>query len=160
MLPVGTTDAWAWDWFWGLLLVTVSLVAHAFGLGLIRVLLARCFDSTLPRARRGAHFSLLFPVVIGFTALLLATLHGIEASLWAAAYVWLDAVPDFARAMYFSLQMITTLGADVINVDARWRLMGPLEAICGMLVFGLSTAFLLAVFQRAWPFSTSTERKD
>jgi hypothetical protein len=51
--------------------------------------------------------------------------------------------------VFFSLQMITTLGADVVFVDTRWKLMGPLEAMSGMLLFGLSTAFLLAVLQRA-----------
>lgn len=55
--------------------------------------------------------------------------------------------------MFFSLQMITTLGADVVFIDTRWKLMGPLEAMSGMLLFGLSTAFLLAVLQRAWPFA-------
>jgi hypothetical protein len=30
--------------------------------------------------------------------------------------------------------------------------MGPLEAIGGMSLFGLSTAFLFAVMLRAWPF--------
>jgi Ion channel len=85
--------------------------------------------------------------------LLLAILHGLEASLWAAAYVWLGASPDFTHAVFFSLQMITTLGADVVFIDTRWKLMGPLEAMSGMLLFGLSTAFLLAVLQRAWPFA-------
>ena len=48
--------------------------------------------------------------------------------------------------------MVTTLGADVVLLEDRWKLMGPLEAISGMLLFGLSTAFLLAVMQRVWPF--------
>jgi hypothetical protein len=47
-----------------------------------------------------------FPAVIGITALLLAVLHGLEASLSAVAYVWLGAAPDFTNAVFFSLQMI------------------------------------------------------
>jgi hypothetical protein len=89
--------------------------------------------------------------VIGITALLLAVLHGLEASLWAVSYVWLGASPDFTNAVFFSLQMITTLGADIVSIEVRWKLMGPLEAMSGMLLFGLSTAFLPAVLQRAWP---------
>ena len=37
--------------------------------------------------------------------------------------------------------------------------MGPLEAVSGMLLFGLSTAFLLIVLQRVWPFAVSAEHK-
>jgi hypothetical protein len=55
------------------------------------------------------------------------------------------------NAVFFSLQMITTLGADIVSIEVRWKLMGPLEAMSGMLLFGLSTAFLLAVLQRTWP---------
>ncbi len=98
-------------------------------------------------------------MVIGITSLLLTVLHALEASLWAVAYVVLGASPDFTHAVYFSLQMITTLGADVVSIEPRWRLMGPLEAICGLMVFGLSTAFLLVVLQRVWPFEVPTEPK-
>jgi hypothetical protein len=48
--------------------------------------------------------------------------------------------------------MVTTLGSSVVELGDRWKLMGPLEAIGGMLVFGLSTAFLFAVMLRVWPF--------
>jgi len=159
MLPAGTTGAWLGDWVWGLLLVAVSLAAHASGLGLIGAFLAKCFGRLFQSSERGRKLLFVFPIVIGATSLLLAVLHGLEASLWAIAYVWLGASPDFTRAVYYSLQMITTLGADVVSIEARWRLMGPLEAISGMLLFGLSTAFLLAVLQRVWPFALSTEPK-
>ena len=153
MLPTGATGFWVGDWLWGLLLVTVSLVVHASGLALIGVSLAKSFGWLTEPTRPRREPFLLFPAVIGVTALLLAILHGLEASLWAAAYVWLGASPDFTHAVFFSLQMITTLGADVVFIDTRWKLMGPLEAMSGMLLFGLSTAFLLAVLQRAWPFA-------
>jgi hypothetical protein len=155
MLPAGATGFWIGDWIWGLLLVTVSLVVHASGLGLIGASLARSFGWMTEPSRRSRKSLLLFPAVIGITALLLAVLHGLEASLWAVGYVWLGASPDFTDAVFFSLQMITTLGADIVFIDTRWKLMGPLEAMSGMLLFGLSTAFLLAVFQRVWPFSSN-----
>jgi hypothetical protein len=159
-LPAGTFGAWFGDWVWGLLLVTVSLAVHASGLGLIGVMLAKYFGPLLRPARHGHTLHLIFPIVIGVAALLLALLHGLEASLWAIAYVELGASPDFRRAIYFSLQMITTLGADVVGIENKWKLMGPLEAVSGMLMFGLSTAFLLVVLQRAWPFAVSMRAKD
>jgi hypothetical protein len=44
------------------------------------------------------------PIVIGevgVVGLLLAVLHGIEAAIWAAAYVWLGALDSPADAMLY-----------------------------------------------------------
>jgi hypothetical protein len=141
------------------LLVTMSLVIHTCGLGLIGLCLMRWFGRAIDAAHRGHDFMILFPVVVGIATFLLALLHGLEASLWAIVFVWLGASPDFTHAVYFSLQMVTTLGADVVTLEPRWRLMGPLEAVGGMLLFGLSTAFLFAVLQRIWPSPSDTKGK-
>ena len=152
MLPAATTVGWSDDWMWGLALIALSVVTHAAGLALIGVGLARVVGSMIETPSHIHRRFVLFSVVVGIASVLLAMLHGVEASYWAAAYVWLGAATDFRRAIYFSLQMVTTLGADVVLLEDRWKLMGPLEAISGMLLFGLSTAFLLAVMQRVWPF--------
>jgi hypothetical protein len=152
MLPTMTTSGWSSDWMWGISLIALSVVTHAAGLALIAIGLIKILgpinDSQLRLHRRFIFFSL----VVGVTAVLLAVMHGIEASYWAISYVWLGALPDFRRAIYFSLQMATTLGGDVVQLEDHWKLMGPLEAISGMLLFGLSTAFLFAIMLRAWPF--------
>jgi hypothetical protein len=49
--------------------------------------------------------------------------------------------------------MITTTGVDVVDLDPNWRLMGSLEALAGVLVAGLSAAFIFACLQRLWPSS-------
>jgi hypothetical protein len=90
--------------------------------------------------------ALVAPIV-----LLLTLLHGIEAGVWAAAYVGLGARPDFASAMLYSLSAMTTFGHAEIFLATHWRLMGALEALNGMMLFGLTTAFLFAVIQRHWP---------
>ncbi len=156
MLPAAATVGWSVDWMWGISLIALSMVTHAAGLALIVHQPCpgvrfdgrdrRACPSTLHRVLRRA---------VGATSVLLALLHGLEASYWAATYVWLGAAPDFRRSIYFSLQMVTTLGADVVQLEDRWKLMGPLEAISGMLLFGLSTAFLFAIMQRVWPFPQS-----
>ncbi|HEY2620179.1 MAG TPA: ion channel [Acetobacteraceae bacterium] len=127
-------------------------MTHAAGLALIGMGIAKGLGLMIEAPRHAHGRFILFSLVIGAASVLLALLHGIEASYWAAAYVWLGAAPDFRRAIYFSLQMVTTLGSDVVQLGDRWKLMGPLEAIGGMLMFGLSTAFLFAVMQRVWPF--------
>jgi hypothetical protein len=153
MLPANTFAGWSNDWIWGILLITLSVATHAAGLALIGLSIAKSLGSAIDAPWRVHARFMLFTLVIAIAALLLALLHGLEASGWAAMYVWLGAAPDYRRAIYFSLQMLTTLGADAVQLGDRWKLMGPLEAISGMLLFGLSTAFLLAVMQRVWPFA-------
>jgi hypothetical protein len=109
MLPTGAVGFWTAAWLWGLLLITLSLVVHASGLGLISISLTRSFGWLGEPSRRRRESLLVFPVVIDITALLPGVLHGLEASLWAVAYVWLGASPDFTNAVFFYLQMITTL---------------------------------------------------
>ncbi len=70
---------------------------------------------------------------------------------WAVAYVALGARPDFASAMLYSLSAMTTFGHANIFLAEHWQLMGALEALNGMMLFGLTTAFLFAVLERHWP---------
>ena len=106
MLPAATTVGWSDDWMWGLALIALSVVTHAAGLALIGVGLARVVGSMIETPSHAHRRLVLFSVA----SVLLAMLHGVEASYWAAAYVWLGAATDFRRAIYFSLQMVTTLG--------------------------------------------------
>jgi hypothetical protein len=88
---------------------------------------------------------------MGITALLAAVLHGIEGTTWAAAYRLLGALPDNRSAMLYSINAMTSYGHTSLVLEARWQLMGALEALNGMLLFGLTTAFLFAIIQRIWP---------
>jgi hypothetical protein len=105
------------------------------------------------------HLSLrrVFAIVIGLIGVigvLLATLHGIEATLWAAAYWWLGALNSPGEAMLYSVDSISTRGASGLMLEHRWRMMGALEAVDGMLLFGISTAYVFAVMQACWGFMT------
>jgi hypothetical protein len=79
--------------------------------------------------------------------LLLAALHGIEAAFWAAAYLWLGALGSFDSAILYSVDSIATRGAPGIMLQQHWQIMGALEAVDGMLLFGISTAFIFTVLQ-------------
>jgi hypothetical protein len=52
--------------------------------------------------------------------------------------------------MLYSLGAMTTYGHADINLEVSWQLMGPIEAINGLILFGLTTAFLLGVIQFVW----------
>ena len=74
--------------------------------------------------------------------------HFSEVMVWSLAYVIVDAAPAGADPVYFALVNYTTLGyGDVIPVE-RWRLLGPITAMNGVLLFGWSTAVIFEVLRR------------
>lgn len=72
----------------------------------------------------------------------------IEAVAWASTYLYLGAIQGFEEALYFSIVSFTTLGyGDVLLAD-EFRLLGSLEAANGIIIFGWSTAIIMAVVQK------------
>jgi hypothetical protein len=140
------TEAWSNNWAWGVPLIVLTVLLHAFSLVVIRdrVVLEL---SLLLRARR-SEFVLALLIVV--TVLMLTVLHAAEASAWAGAYVILGARADFASAMLYSLSAMTSYGHANIFLAEHWQLMGAIEALNGMLLFGLSTAFLFTVLREHW----------
>jgi voltage-gated potassium channel Kch len=75
-------------------------------------------------------------------------LHLAEISVWAAFYLWQDAMPDLASALYFSAVTYTTTGYGDLVLAEEWRLLGAVEALTGILMCGWSTGFFFAVVHR------------
>ena len=73
--------------------------------------------------------------------------HLAEIVLWALALEATGAVADIGAAIYSSAGSYTTSGSD-IALPPQWKLLGPFEAVAGMLMFGVSTAFIFAVVNR------------
>jgi hypothetical protein len=75
------------------------------------------------------------------------------------AYLWLGALSSPGAAILYSVDSIATRGASGITLQSHWQMMGALEAVDGMMLFGISTAFIFTVMQyyyqrlmrRAWP---------
>lgn len=74
--------------------------------------------------------------------------HLIEIGLWAELFVTRGEFPELGTAYYHSAVNYTTLGYGDLIRTPSWRLLGPLEAANGMLMFGVSTAIIFAVIQR------------
>jgi len=140
--------AWHENWAWGLPLIVRTVASHVYGLGLINQTVA----SLVRKRSQGRRLTAgLLALVMGPTALLVTCLHAIGCAIWAAAYYLLGALPDFKSAMLYSLNAMTTYGHESFDLATRWQLMGGLESLNGWILFGLSTAFLYRVIQRAWP---------
>jgi hypothetical protein len=62
--------------------------------------------------------------------------------------------------MLHSVDSITTRGASGLNLEPEWQLMGALEAADGMLLFGISTAFVFVVTQQIEQVISQVEDYD
>jgi hypothetical protein len=119
-----------------------TIVIHGFVVHAIVMTLRR----DLKRGVLGARLSVNLVFIMGATLLALAG-HLTEIVLWAFALDMSGAVPDFRAAFLSSAGSYTTSGSDIV-LAPQWKLLGPLEAVAGMLMFGLSTAFIYAVINR------------
>lgn len=72
-------------------------------------------------------------------------LHLLEIALWAVLYAYAGAMPDLHTAFYFSAVTYTTTGYGDLVLPPDWRVVGGIEALTGILMCGLSTAFFFAV---------------
>ena len=74
--------------------------------------------------------------------------HLIEIAFWAVLPIICGEFQEFGNAFYHSAVNYTTLGYGDLLLTPSWRLLGPLEAANGALMFGFSTAMVFAVIQR------------
>ena len=142
---------WSASWAWGLPLIALTISIHAMGVVTMALVLVQIAVRLKHQSLRLRRAILIVIGVVGAVGLLLAALHGMEAAIWAAAYLWLGAIDSPLDAMLYSVDSITTRGASGLTLHRHWRMMGALEAADGMLVFGISTAYIFAVIQVCWP---------
>ena len=120
-----------------------TIVIH--GLALVAIVHFVRRERKLGRA--GVRFWKDLSIVAGASFVALAA-HLAEIALWAVIFALCGQFTDFGAALYHSAENYTTLGYGDVVMSASWRLMGPLEAADGMLMFGVSTAMIFAVIQR------------
>jgi Ion channel len=94
--------------------------------------------------RAGASFWSDSAIVV-LAILFMLSAHLIEIALWAVIFILCGEFPEFGTAYYHSAVNYTTLGYGDLIMAPSWRLLGPLEAADGMLLFGVSTAMIFAV---------------
>lgn len=97
------------------------------------------------RTGRGFWSDVRIVVLVVWYALLA---HLVEMALWAVLFVVCGEFPGFGTAFYHSAINFTTLGYGDVVMTLSWRLLGPLEAANGVLMFGVSTAMIFGVIRR------------
>lgn len=139
------------SWTVGLALIVLTIAVHTtavvvMAFGLEAGVQVRLDQHTAERLRA-------MPTVIGrigAVALILAALHGIEGLLWAVAYWGLGALDSLSNASVYALATMTTFEIQGLTPPERFQMLSALQAVNGVLLFGISTAFLFAVIQVHW----------
>ena len=119
-------------------LVAVTMAVHAAGITVLLRVLIRLH--ALPPTRVWPMIRILL-----HTIWWLILLHLAAISVWGLFYLWQGCLPDAEAAFYFSGGTYTTVGAGDLVLAKPWRLLGPIEALTGVLMCGLSTGYFFVV---------------
>lgn len=121
----------------GALVVAVTMIAQA---GFVAAAFAASDRLVPPRFRSSRLASML--MLAAATIWMLAALT-FAAWLWAGLFLWLGAFSSLEPALYFATVSLTTLGFGDIILAEDVRLLSAVVAANGLIMFGLSTAFLI-----------------
>jgi voltage-gated potassium channel Kch len=135
-------------------IVAVCAIIHITGMASLTTVLFR------RRAQIEQHpglinRSLLLMVVFGIVILL----HLVQAIIWAAFFHSRSLFQNFETSLYFSLTTSTTVGYGDTLLPERWRLLGGIEGLSGVLLCGVSTAFIFAILNALFQIRTQARTK-
>jgi hypothetical protein len=128
----------------GFLAMTVCLALQALASVIAARYFARAAQRPLGPKPRWAIFQ-------QFAILMVVLMIGniVQVAFWALLYRWLGAFEDFETAMYFSGVTFTSLGYGDLVLAGDTRLLAPLQAANGLMMFGITTALFIAAVQQA-----------
>ena len=93
-------------------------------------------------------------MLIAQVMLILVLGNLLQGAIWAMLFMALGEFGDFSTAYYHSLVNFATLGYGDIVMTDQWRILGPMQAINGVLMIGVSTAAITSVvhdaLERSW----------
>jgi voltage-gated potassium channel len=103
------------------------------------------------RARLVSNIHKLGPVLsavlmVRFTIAIIA-LHLLHICLWMTFYHW-QCFPSWETAFYFSTSSYTTVGYGDVVLSPKWRTLGAVESVVGVLMCGWSVSVLFAIMTR------------
>jgi hypothetical protein len=127
----------------------LNIIIHAL------LTVSTIYDARSVASRETMHPWLRLVAIMIATVLVLMAAHTAEVSVWSVAYAMTNAAPEGSDVFYFAFVNYTTLGYGDITPVARWRLLGPMTAMNGLLMSGWSTAVIFEVLRRALSQDTS-----
>jgi hypothetical protein len=133
--------------FLALLVGIGALLGSLLSYGMATVLVLRLMARLIRSGNIGLGFWRTVAVMMIVT-LIIAVAHLVQIAVWSVIFLICGEMSTLEQAVYFSAVNYTSLGYGDIVLSERWRLLGPLEAMNGLLLFGLSTAIMFAVLSR------------
>lgn len=128
----------------GAFMIIITTMIHAEGM----VLVMRAVRVRVARQQSMGHRSRVYRV--SGVVLIMFLVAVLEVAAWATLFLLLDSIEGIEQALYFSAVTFTTLGYGDIVLDERWRLLASFEAANGIIMFGWSTAIVIAAVQRVY----------
>lgn len=128
----------------GAILMVATTAIHAGGMMMALSMIRKHERGESVRLQRSRIYKISAMVLIMFNISML------EVLLWAYTYRLLDAIDGFEKAFYFSMVTFTTLGYGDIVLHERWRVLGSFEAANGIIMFGWTTAIVIAAVQHTY----------
>ena len=130
----------------GTLVLSLCSAVH-----ILLIVLSLPWLSALARHERGEPRRHRAAILIGAAFAVVVAGHTVQVWIWAFACLALGAFDGVEPALYFSLSSYTTLGyGDLVLPEGR-RIFGAFASVNGMLIFGVSTAFLVGLIARQMP---------
>jgi len=125
----------------GTAIVTLTIIVIAAFIGAAILVLTRVGEWFVSQPR-------LYKTIVSLIGVVLWLLAALTAWLWAAALMGLGIFESFETGLYFAVVAFTTLGFGDITLPQEWRLLSGICSANGLLLFGLSTAFLVDFFRQ------------
>ena len=127
-------------------MVIVMAAIHLLGLAILtRVLRSH---SRMMRRMKLLPLTVLMIGSIGIIAI-----HTLEIWLWALIYLELGTFSSFEDALYFSTVTYASIGYGDLLLPHQWRIFGAIEGAAGIIMLGVSTAYLVSLLTRVKMFS-------
>jgi uncharacterized membrane protein len=117
------------------------VIFHLMGLALL--LRAMRSHSKVFRTMRILPLTLLLSVTLG-----IILLHTVEIWLYAGLYLYLGVFRTLEQSLYFSTVTYSSLGYGDVLLPPQWRLLGSIECPVGIILLGMSTAFIISVLTK------------
>lgn len=131
----------------GMMLAMVTIAIHAIGtttwIWRLQIIAVKNEQTNTPPFVR--HLKVLCS-----TAMVLLSLHLVEAIVWGMAYLLLignGAPASCEEAIYFSTVTFASLGYGDVVIEGPWRMLSAIQSMTGLLAFGWSSALLFVIVQ-------------
>lgn len=139
----------------GATLICLTVIIEAGFIGAAIAFLKRRGPTLVPA---GSPFR--FAAVLSGTVLWLLLALTIAIWIWAGAFMLLSLFDTFETALYFSMVSFTTLGFGDVIIGKEWRLLSGMAAANGLILFSLTTAFLIEFLVRIGSSKTTSNAED